>query len=97
MQDKAGGGLWALRAHLRLAWALSREETILRHMAGLSAGRIIMGIMVVSESPRAQTLVSGLFFAFLVILLPYQGLVLPKSNNPFSPDSLRHHHDHCFS
>lgn len=38
-----------------------------------------------SESTRDQTLASGLFFAFLVTLLPYQGSVPPKVTTTLSP------------
>lgn len=47
-----------------------------------------LGITVGSESPRAQTLGSRLFIVALVILLSYQGLLLPKIDNHPSPSTL---------
>lgn len=87
-------GLWELRAPFKAGMGTFRGRDHFEAHGWTQCWKQFLGIMMASESPRAQTSVSGLFFAFLVILLPSQGLVLPKSNNPFCPHSLRHHGDH---
>lgn len=88
--------LWELRAHFKAGMGTSQGRDHFEAHCWTQCWALFLGTMVASESPRVQTLVSGMFFAFLVILLPYQGLVHPKSNNPPPTHPLRYHHDLWF-